>query len=133
MKKNVFSLLLMILVIYSCSNDSNEEQEEEMLQDILVEVLLFEFIADTGNDSQRLRYEIEFTNPNGVDIRGGYEITTNADGLVSTQFFSTNAPCTEIGANSDCTISFDEEEPFEQGLATVQSIELVSAKYVVVE
>lgn len=128
--KKMLGLLIAVL-LYGCSSDGNVE--EEILQDVIVEVVLYEFTPDTGNNSQRLRYEIKFVNPNDISIRGSYEITTNADGLITTQFFTTAAPCAEINANSDCTITFDEEESFESGLATIQSLELISVDYEIFE
>ena len=97
------------------------------LKDITYEVLFFEFTPDTGNNTSRLKYDIKFINPNDISIRGFHKITTNADGLISSNIATSSSPCYEINANSSCTISFDEEDSFDIGM--VNSIELVSVEY----
>lgn len=129
MIKKVFSLIVALLVLNGCSNNSDDIMEEDTLESVQIEILFFEFIPDTGNNSQRLHYEINFINPNDKSIKGYHTITTNADGLVTSQFSSNLSPCYEIGPNSTCTLSFDQEESYDTGLATVNSIELISVEY----
>lgn len=128
---NVFlKALIVCLLIFSCSNSDDkqiEEEEEIILDDVTANVIFWEFTADTGNSTSRLRYEIEFNNPNDIDITGYWRITTNADGLVSTKFSSNNAPCYLIEANSSCTLSFDAEDSHEIGM--IKAITLVSVEY----
>ena len=97
------------------------------LKDITYEVILFEFTPDTGNNTSRLKYQINFNNLNDISINGFHKITLNIDGLVSSNIASSSSPCYEISANSSCTISFDEEESFDIGM--INSIELVSVEY----
>ncbi len=111
---------------YSCSNSDNN-QTEEPLENVTHNVLFWEFTPDTGNNSIRLRYEIEFHNPNDVPINGFYQITQNADGLETTLFSSNKSPCYKIEANSSCILSFDGEDSFD--IARINSIDLISIKY----
>ncbi|TVZ16292.1 hypothetical protein [Maribacter sp. MAR_2009_72] len=129
MIKKVFSLIVALLVLNGCSNNSDDIMEEDTLESVQIEILFFEFIPDTGNNSQRLHYEINFINPNDKSIKGYHTITTNADGLVTSQISSNLSPCYEISPNSACTLSFDQEESYDTGLATVNSIELISVEY----
>lgn len=97
------------------------------LKNITYEVVLFEFTPDTGNNTSRLKYEIKLNNSNNVLVNGFYKISLNIDGVVSSKIASSSSECYEIGANSSCTIRFDEEESLNIGL--INSIELVSVEY----
>ncbi len=130
MTKQILSLLIALLVLNGCNNSSDYTiEEEDILDNVQIQILFFEFIPDTGNNSQRLHYEINFINPNNKLIKGYHTITTDSDGLVTSQISSNLSPCYEIGPNSACTLSFDQEESFDTGLATINSIELISVKY----
>lgn len=121
-------LLPTFLLLFGCpSDDEMIAPVETELQNITYEVILFEFTPDTGNNTNRLRYEIKFSNPNNTAITGFHKITTNIDGIISSNIATSSSPCYVIGANSDCTISFDEEESLNIGI--VSSIELVSVEY----
>ncbi len=127
MKLKISLLLSLILLLFGCSSNNDIPQGEETLENVTSKVLFWEFTPDTGNDTFRLNYEIEFLNPNNVAINGFYTITQNADGLV-TALNSTNfSPCYQIEANSSCIFSFDEEDSFDLGM--ISSIEFVSAEY----
>jgi len=126
--KRIALLLSISILLFGCSSDNTDVPEEIELEDVTFEVLLFEFTPDTGNNSFRLQYEIRFTNPNNVSINGFHRVTINADGIVSSNIATDSSPCFTIAANSDCTISFDEEDSFD--IARVNSIELVSVEYI---
>lgn len=122
-------LLPIFFLLLGCPNDDEMTAYEQVeLEAVTYEVLLFKFTPDTGNNSFRLQYEIKFSNPNAISINGFHKITLKADGLVSTSIASNNSPCYTIDANSDCTLSFDEEDSFNIGRVNV--IELVSVEYV---
>ncbi|WP_166960641.1 hypothetical protein [Yeosuana marina] len=125
---NLFiSFLFLSVLTYSCSNSDNNQPEEEPLKNVTYNVLFWEFTPDTGNNTFRLHYEIEFHNPNDVTINGFYRITQNADGLETTLLSSNKSPCYTIEANSSCTFSFDEEDSFD--IARINSIKLISVEY----
>jgi hypothetical protein len=115
----------------SLGTSYGNEQNFTTLKNITYNVLFFEFTPDTGNNTSRLRYEIQFNNPNNININGFHKITirTEANGveIVSSKIGNDSSPCYEISANSNCSISFDEEESFDIGM--VNSIELVSVEY----
>ncbi|WP_435138278.1 hypothetical protein [Formosa sp. A9] len=129
--KKIILLLPAFVLLFGCpENDDTITQEETELQNVTHEVILFEFTPDTGNNSSRLRYEITFTNPNDIPVNGAHKVTLNIDGLISSNIATDSSPCYLIEGNSDCTISFDEEESLD--LATINSIELVSVEYIFV-
>lgn len=121
------SFLLLSALTYSCSNSDNNQPEEVKLENVTHNVLFWEFTHDTGNNTVRLHYEIEFHNPNDVIINGFYRITQNADGLETTLLSSNKSQCYTIEANSSCTFSFDEEDSFD--IARINSIDLISVEY----
>ena len=127
--KNTLQIVTLILLLFSSCSSSNDSEEEEILEEVTHEVLLWEFTPDTGNDTQRLRWEIEFHNPNNEAITGFYRITVNADGLVSTLHSTSTAPCYQIEANARCVVSFDEEDSHDVVMAN--SINLVDVAYII--
>lgn len=134
MKTKLFFLLPLFLILFGCSNDS-VTPEKETLKSITYEVLLFEYTPDTGNNTSRLRYEIKFTNPNNVAVKGNYKITYDADGLILTPIrrVPNDNPYEKIGANSFYTASYDVETALNPTLGTIKSIKFVSAEFVIVD
>ncbi|AGC76320.1 hypothetical protein LX97_00987 [Nonlabens dokdonensis] len=129
---NYFLLtILLVLSIVSCSNDNNDSENVVELIPVESEVVFFQYTSDTGNNTSRLQYEIEFTNLNSIPVNGFYKITTNVDGSVSTSFSSTQAQCNQIGANSTCTYSLDGEESHNTGIPN--SITITDVSYEIVE
>lgn len=126
-RKSILFLPVCLLLFGCPSDDDMITPEETELENVTYEVILFEFTPDTGNNTSRLRYEIKFSNPNNTAINGFHKITTNADGIISSNIATDSSPCYLIEANSDCTVSFDEEQSFDIGM--VNSIELVSVEY----
>ena len=127
--KNYILLLLVTTLFFGCPNDDELPIEQEVLEDVSYELLFWEFTPDTGNNTIRLNYQIEFFNPNSVAVNGFYKITQNADGL-QTSLLSTNfSPCYQIEAESSCIFTFDEEDSID--IAMVNNIEFVSAEYLI--
>lgn len=135
MKTKAFLLLPFFFMFFGCSNsDDDSSTKEETLKSITYEVLLFYFTADTGNNSSRLHYEIKYTNPNNVAVKGTSSVTANYNGLILTPFKSV-PPYIEIGANSTYTEVYNVESPHDtQSLSPEQIkayyIKFVSAKFV---
>lgn len=126
--KFLCTILSIVIFIYSCSDsESQPEPEEVALKEVTNNVILWEYTPDTGNNTSRLRYEIEFNNPNDVAINGYYSLKQNADGLVTTSFSSNKSQCYQIEANSTCTLSFDKEETHDLG--KLNSVSLISVEY----
>ncbi|WP_337965202.1 hypothetical protein [uncultured Flavobacterium sp.] len=133
MKTKVFFLIPLLLIFFGCSSDNNDvTAEKENLKAVSHEVLLFEYIPETGNNSHRLRYNIKYTNPNNVAIKGFSNITMDYDGLILTPIKKL-PPYIEIDANSSFTESFDVEEAFDINIGKVNSIKLVSIKFTIVK
>ena len=131
MKIKLFFLLPLFLIFYGCSSDNDANPEKETMKPITYEVLLFEFTPDTGNNSSRLRYDINYTNPNNVAVKGSSKITMNYDGLILTPIKKV-PPYIEIAANSNFTESYNVEEPLNPAVGKTNSIKLVSVEFIIV-
>lgn len=129
MKIKVLFLLPMFLIFFGCANDNDSTPEKETLKTITYEVLLFEFTADTGNNSSRLKYTIKYTNPNNVAVKGSTAVTLDYDGIILAPIKKV-PPYIEIAANSFYTESYDVESPFNINLGKTNSIKFVSTKFV---
>ncbi len=104
-------------------------QEQLPLQNFSYEVLNFNFIPDTGNNTKRLKFDIKLNNPNNFLIKGFAYITVNADGVESSSSYLNGAitTCGEINPNSSCIFSYDKESSLILG--HIQSIQLVNVRY----
>lgn len=131
MRTKVYFLLPLFLMFLGCSSD-NETPENETLKAVTYEVLLFEFTPDTGHNTSRLRYDIKYTNPNNVDIKGTSSLTMNYDGIIATPIQKV-PPYIEIKANSSFIESYDKEEAFNLDLGKTNSIKLVSVAFNIAE
>lgn len=135
MKIKVLFLIPLFLIFFGCANDNDSTPEKETLKTITYEILLFEYTPDTGNNTSRFRYEIKFTNPNNVAVKGNYKITYNADGLILTPIrrVPNDDPYEKIEANSFFTASYDVETALNPTLGTIKSIKFVSAEFVLAD
>lgn len=108
-------------------------QEQTPLQNFSYEVLNFTFTLDTGNNTNRLKFDIKLNNPNNFVIKGFPYFTVNVDGVVSSSGYTNGATstCTEINPNSSCIFSFDNQQSLILG--NIQSIQLVNVKYYLTE
>jgi hypothetical protein len=129
MKIKLFFLLPLFLIFFGCTSDNDANtSKKETLKSVTYEVLLFEFTPDTGNNSSRLRYDIKYTNPNNVAVKGSSTITMNYDGLILTPIKRV-PPYIEIAANSNFIESYNVEEPLNPTLGKTSSIKLVSVEF----
>lgn len=130
MKIKAFLLLPLFFILFGCSNsDDDLSTKEETLKSITYEVLLFEFTADTGNNSSRLRYEIKYTNPNNVAVKGTSSVTANYNGLILTPFKRV-PPYIEIAANSTYTEVYNVESPHDTQSLSPEQIKTFTVKFV---
>mgnify|MGYP001335552923 CR=1 FL=1 len=125
-----FFAVFYCLILVSCGGN-NEPEVINGLESVSSELVTFEYIPDTGNNSSRLRYKIRFTNPNFQIIEGIYRITLNIDETESTTVSNSQSPCAIINGYSSCSVSFNEESCHDNGIPN--SIEFVSAEYTIVE
>ncbi|MBP1221566.1 hypothetical protein [Flavobacterium sp. 1355] len=127
MKAKVFFLIPMFLLFLGCSSDN--DVPEKTLKPVTYEVLLFEFTADTGNNSSRLHYEIKYTNPNDVAVKGTSSVTANYNGLILTPIKRV-PPYIEIGANSTYTEVYNVESPHDTQSLSPEQIKTYYIKFV---
>jgi hypothetical protein len=104
-------------------------QEQTPLQNFSYEVLNFNFTPDTGNNTNRFKFDIKLNNPNSFVIKGFAYITVNIDGVESSSGFTNEAisSCSEINPNSSCIFSFDKQASLSLGI--IQSIQIVKVEY----
>ena len=112
-----------------CDYIATPIQEQAPIQNFTYEVLNFNFNPNTGNNTNRLKFDIKLNNSNNFVVNGFAFITVNIDGLVSSSGFLNGATsaCSQINPNSSCIFSYDKESSLNLGL--VQSIQLVDVKY----
>lgn len=132
MKIKFLLLLPLFLLFFGCTSDNDKTAEKETLKYVTYEVLIYEFTPDTGNNSSRFHYEIKYSNPNNVAIKGFSRITSNYDGQILTPIKRV-PPYIEIAANSNFTEVFNVESAFNPTLGTINSIKLVSVEFIIVE
>ena len=122
----LFSLVY-VLTFFGCPEDDtiNESMEDPEVE---VNVLDFIYTPQTETTPERLVYNIELINISNVDVQGGVEITTSADGLIATTIPTSNSQCYQIPANSTCVYSFDETGILE--ILAPNSVVFMSAEYV---
>jgi hypothetical protein len=118
-------------VVVPCDYVVTPIKEGVKLENLTYEVLQFFFTPDTGKNTSRLQYKIKLINPNNFTIKGVPKITTDTDGVVVSTFGVASEPfCTQIQANSSCTIILDKEYPLNPTLGLTKSIKLVTVEYI---
>lgn len=75
--------------------ESPQEIEPPILDSFSYEVLSFNFISDTGNETSRLQFEIKLYNNNDWAVEGIPILTMKADNLEFSGSYSNNSksPC----------------------------------------
>jgi len=113
--------------------DFPEPQDAEVieppaLEDFSYTVLNFMFTPDTGNNTNRLQFEIQLNNPNNFAATGLPILTLNTDGLESRgNLPGASIPCLQINANGNCILTYDQQSSLDIGL--VNSIDLINVEY----
>lgn len=100
--------------------------EPLQLEQFSYDVIQFEYIPDTGNNTALLQFEIKLNNNSSQPVEGTHYLTINIDGIQTSTTYGINT-CQFIEANSSCTISFETEDS--HNLGTANSIELIDVKY----
>jgi len=100
-----------------------------LLENFTYEVISFIWTADTGNNTNRLQFEIKLNNPNDYIAEGFPRLTMNIDGLIISGSWSEYAinPCYSIEANSSCIFTYDVEGTLDTGITN--NIILVNVEY----
>lgn len=100
------------------------------LEGFTYDVINFEFIAETGNNTARLTFEIKLNNTTDNDVTGIPILITLTGGLQVSGSYSQDAisPCYSLAANSSCTLIYDVESSSDI-VPPDTTVELVSVKY----
>ena len=104
----------------------------EVLPNFTYNVLSFNFNADTGNNTSKLEFVVELKNNNDFAVEGAPIFLMRTDGVESNQnYIGNNENCNIIDANETCTFSYTKETSLDD--ETINSVELVSVKYLFIE
>lgn len=107
--------------------------EIPLLENFSFQLVDFQYIADTGNNTSRLWFEITLSNNNDFAVNGFPYLTVDSDGLiVSSASYAQDAinPCLSIAANSTCSFIYDNEFTIDPLVGTVTSIQFVNVEYI---
>lgn len=95
------------------------------LENFTYEVLEINIIPDTGNNTSKLSYSIKLNNLSNKKVKGIPYLTTRINNDSITVSYAFNQGCSEVEANSSCTINFENESSLDLGKLTTFSIENV--------
>ncbi len=103
--------------------------EPPSLENFTYELISFEYISNTGNNTSKLSFEVKLNNLNSYSVKGVPYFTMLIDGVeFSTTYAEFLSPsCKSILANSSCTVSVEIEENRDVGFAN--SIEILEVEY----
>lgn len=107
--------------------------EIPFLENFSFQLLNFEYIPDTGNNTSRLAFEITLSNNNDFSVNGFPYLTLESDGLTfSSASYAQDAinPCLSIEANSNCSFVYDNQFPIDPLVGTANSIEFVNVEFI---
>lgn len=105
--------------------------EAPTLENFTYQILSLNIIEDTGNNTWALQFEIQLNNNNDFDVTGIPRLYVVSNGLEFSGSYSNNAinPCYSISADSNCLLTFDQEESLNLGPAP-ESFEITDVDYV---
>lgn len=108
-----------------------EQIDAPILENFNYEILSLTITEDTGNNTWRLQFEIQLNNNNDFGVTGIPRLYVSSGGLEFSGSYSNNAinPCYSISANSNCILTFDQEESLDLAPAP-QSFEITNVDYV---
>ena len=111
-------------------SNSRIEISPPLLNDFTYEVLNYEHIEDTGNNTSKTHFEIKLNNPNEYAVDGFPYFTLLIDGATFSNRYQNliSSFCTTLNANSSCTLMFDMET--QHSIVGIQnSVEIKDIKY----
>ena len=92
-------------------------------------ILEYNFIPDTGNNTGIIEFKIELNNLSNAKVKGFPYLTIAIGGGAATS--SSFDGCTEIEANSNCTITYSNEYSLDLGI--VNTFEIVDVEYLLID
>ena len=107
--------------------------EPPLLENFSYQILSFTYTPDTGNNTFRIQFEIQLNNGNNFDVNGVPLLTIVTDGLEVTGSYSDQAviPCLSLPANSNCVLTYDQEDSLDLGAPTF--IQITNVEYIVTD
>lgn len=101
------------------------------LNDFSYEVLELVVIPDTGNNTSKISYKIKLNNLSNKKVKGYPYLTTNTNNDPLTVSYAYTDGCSEIEANSSCTISYESEESLQ--IAQINSFSILKVEYLIID
>ncbi|WP_407557640.1 hypothetical protein [Winogradskyella sp. 4-2091] len=108
--------------------------EAPVLENFSYQILSFNYVPDTGNNTTLVQYEIQLNNHNNFDV-SGFPILTiyNGDFKYSGNLSAdADEPCNEISANSSCILSMNREYEIELGILPPDTYQIVNVEYLAI-
>ncbi|NRD20738.1 hypothetical protein HNV08_11820 [Winogradskyella eckloniae] len=105
--------------------------EAPVLENFSYQILSFNYVPDTGNNTTLLQYEIQLNNHNDFDVTG-FPILTIYDGnfeISGNLSSDADEPCNAISANSSCILSMNKEYDIEPGILPPDTYQIVNVEY----
>lgn len=104
--------------------------EAPVLENFTYQVLSYNYIPYSDNNTTILQYEIQLNNHNDFAVTGLPKMTFYDGHIEVSGYFTEDAiePCHNIEANSSCILTFDKEYPIEQ-ILPVETYEIVNVEY----
>lgn len=89
------------------------------------EIIDLTVIPDTGNNTSKVSYTIKLNNLSNENVIGYPYLTTRLNNDSMTASYPFTQGCSELKAQSSCTINFESESSLDYGYITAFSIENV--------
>lgn len=109
--------------------ENPKEISAPIAENFSYEVLNFDYIKDTGNNTSKLEFKIKLINSNNFTLKGIPVLTIDAGSFEFSTNYSNSATvsCNEISANSSCTLTYSQEESLDIGVN--EKMELLDIKF----
>lgn len=107
--------------------------EGNELENFTYEVLSFNYLSDTGNNTSLVQFEIKLNNNNDFIAEGRPILTIATDDLEFSSSYSVDASikCNEIAANSSCIFTVNKEYEITPNIVPSNKFELKEVVYLI--
>ncbi len=126
---NVFTFEPSYWIDLPCDYDFTEfNKVSEVLKNFSYNLVDYNFIANTGNNTSKLQFEVILKNNNSFDVEGLPIFIMRKDGVeISKNYIDNTNKCTVIAANASCSFIYNKETSLDD--EQTQSLEFVSVKF----
>ncbi|WP_445747343.1 hypothetical protein [Polaribacter sp.] len=101
------------------------------LSEFSYEILEFNFIPDTGNNTGKIQFKIKLNNLSSYKVKGFPYVTNDiGGGFTASKAFDS---CKEIQAKSSCTFEFNQEYALDSNLGVINNYNIVNVEYLLIQ